>query len=132
MAAQGLSPTRAQKEAVQDACRRVVAGTTHAPWTPSGGGNPHREKRSRTGFGCRPRAPGERKSGLIDSTALCCLCKESTPTGIVLSLVVLVVPLLIVLTVLASLGWLVLAVLTSLGWVGQRLLRATARMVRHA
>jgi len=46
--------------------------------------------------------------------------------------VVLVVPLLIVLTVLASLGWLVLAVLTSLGWVGQRLLRATARMVRHA
>jgi hypothetical protein len=46
---------------------------------------------------------------------------------IALGLVVLLWPLLVVLTVLASLGWLVLAVLASLGWIVQRLLRATVR-----
>ena len=40
--------------------------------------------------------------------------------------------LLVVLTVLASLGWLVLAVLASLGWLGKRLLRATERVVQDA
>jgi hypothetical protein len=51
---------------------------------------------------------------------------------IVLGLVALLWPLLVVLTVLASLGWIALAVLASLGWVVQRLLRATVRVVRHA
>ena len=41
---------------------------------------------------------------------------------IILSLAVVLVPLLGVLTVLASLGWLGLAVLASVGWVGTRLL----------
>jgi hypothetical protein len=44
---------------------------------------------------------------------------------IVLGLMFLLGPLLVVLTVLASLGWLVLAALASLLWIWQRLLRAT-------
>jgi hypothetical protein len=51
---------------------------------------------------------------------------------IVLGLLLLLGPLLVVLTVLASVGWLVLAVLASLGWVGKRLVRATERVVRGA
>jgi hypothetical protein len=51
---------------------------------------------------------------------------------IILGLAVLLVPLLVVLTVLASLGWLVFAVLASVGWVGKYLLRLTGRMVRNA
>jgi hypothetical protein len=42
----------------------------------------------------------------------------------VLGLVDLMVPLLVVLTVVLSLGWLVLAGLACLLWVGQRLLQA--------
>jgi hypothetical protein len=52
--------------------------------------------------------------------------------AIVLGLVVLLTPLLVVVTVLASLAWLVLAVLASLAWVGKHLLRATERVVRDA
>ena len=48
----------------------------------------------------------------------------------ILGLVVLLTPLLVVLTVLASLGWIVLAVLAGLGWVGTRLRRVGIRMVR--
>jgi hypothetical protein len=44
---------------------------------------------------------------------------------IVLGMLILLAPLLVILTVLASLGWLVLAVLASLGWLGKRLLRVT-------
>ena len=51
---------------------------------------------------------------------------------IALGIVVLLCPLLVVLTVLASLGWLGLAVLAGLGWLGKRLLRATVRVVRNA
>jgi hypothetical protein len=51
---------------------------------------------------------------------------------IALGLVALLWPLLVVLTVLASLGWLGLAVLAGMGWVGKRLLRATLRVVRNA
>ena len=46
------------------------------------------------------------------------------------SLVLLVVPLLLLLMVLLSLGWYVLAVLASVGWISKRLLRATERRVR--
>ena len=49
---------------------------------------------------------------------------------IVLGIVVLLGPLLVVLTVLASLGWLVLAVLAGLAWVGTHLRRAGGRAVR--
>jgi len=49
-----------------------------------------------------------------------------------LGVLILLWLLLIVLTVLASLGWLVLAVLASLGWLGKHLLRATERVVRDA
>jgi len=49
---------------------------------------------------------------------------------IALGIVVLLWPLLVVLTVLASLGWLGLAVLAGLGWLGKRLLRAAVRVVR--
>jgi hypothetical protein len=50
---------------------------------------------------------------------------------IALGIVVLLWPLLAMLTVLATLGWLVLAVLAGLGWLGKRLLRATVRVVRN-
>jgi hypothetical protein len=49
-----------------------------------------------------------------------------------LGVLILLWPLLAVLTVLASLGWLVLAVLASLGWLGKRLLRATERVLQDA
>jgi hypothetical protein len=45
--------------------------------------------------------------------------------AMLLTLLVLAVPLLLVLTVLLSLGWVVLAVWASVGWVGTRLLRLT-------
>ena len=48
----------------------------------------------------------------------------------VLGLAVLLVPLLIVLTVLASLGWLLVATLASLGWVGKHLPQALGRVAR--
>ena len=50
----------------------------------------------------------------------------------ILALVVLMVPLLVVLTVVLSLGWLVLAGLAGLLWVGQCLLQAMTWLVRHA
>jgi hypothetical protein len=50
---------------------------------------------------------------------------EESRMEIVLGMLILLAPLLVILTVLASLGWLVLAVLASLGWLGKRLLRAT-------
>jgi hypothetical protein len=50
----------------------------------------------------------------------------------ILGLVVLLVPLLVVLTVVMSLGWLVLAGLTSVGWIAQRVVQIMARIVRHA
>jgi hypothetical protein len=52
--------------------------------------------------------------------------------AMILGIVVLLTPLLVVLTVLASLGWLMLAVLAGLGWVGKRLMRVTGRVVRDA
>jgi len=50
---------------------------------------------------------------------------------IILSLAVVLVPLLGVLTVLASLGWLGFAVLASVGWVGTRLLHLMRWAVRN-
>jgi hypothetical protein len=50
----------------------------------------------------------------------------------ILRIAVLAAPMLVVLTVLMSVGWIVLAGLASLGWVGKRLVRATERVVRHA
>jgi hypothetical protein len=47
-----------------------------------------------------------------------------------LGVVILVWPLLVVLVVLASLGWLVLAVLAGLLWVGEGLLRAAGWLRR--
>lgn len=49
-----------------------------------------------------------------------------------LGVLILLWLLLVLLTVLASLGWLMLAVLTSLGWLGKHLLQATERVVRDA
>ena len=49
---------------------------------------------------------------------------------IALGIVIVAWPLLVVLTVLASLGWIVLAVLAGLGWVGTRLRQAGVRAVR--
>jgi hypothetical protein len=57
------------------------------------------------------------------------LRKGETRMELVLGLVVLLVSLLVVLTVLASLGWLVLAVLAGLLWIGRCLLRAAVRVV---
>jgi hypothetical protein len=51
---------------------------------------------------------------------------------IILGLLVLLAPLLVVLTVLASLGWLALAVFAGVGWVGKQLLRLTRGVVRNA
>jgi hypothetical protein len=51
---------------------------------------------------------------------------------IIIGLALLLVPLLVVLTVLASLGWLLLAVGAGLGWVGKGFLRITERTVRDA
>jgi hypothetical protein len=51
---------------------------------------------------------------------------------IIIGLALLLVPLLVVLTVLASLGWLLLAVVAGLGWVGKGFLRITERTVRDA
>jgi type IV secretory pathway VirB3-like protein len=50
----------------------------------------------------------------------------------ILGIAVLAVPMLVMLTVLVSLGWIVLAVLASLSWVGKRLFCATERVVRNA
>jgi hypothetical protein len=51
---------------------------------------------------------------------------------IMFGLALVLAPLLVVLTVLGSLGWLALAVLAGVGWVGKRLLRRTERTVRNA
>ena len=50
---------------------------------------------------------------------------------IILSLAVVLVPLLVVLTVLATLGWLGLAGLARVGWLGTRLLHRMRWAVRH-
>jgi hypothetical protein len=57
---------------------------------------------------------------------------EESRMEIGLGVLILLWLLLVVLTVLASLGWLGLAVLASLGWLGKHLLRATERVVRNA
>ena len=57
--------------------------------------------------------------------------KGKTRMGIILSLVVVLVPLLVLVIVLASLGWLGPAVLASVGLIGQGLLRLTRWVVRH-
>lgn len=49
---------------------------------------------------------------------------------IALGVVIMVWPLLVVLTVLASLGWIVLALLAGLGWVGTCLRRVAVRAVQ--
>ena len=48
----------------------------------------------------------------------------------ILGFVVLMVPLLVGLTVVLSLGWVVLAVAACLGWLAQSLLQAMMRVVR--
>lgn len=58
--------------------------------------------------------------------------KGETCMDIILGLLVLLAPLLVVLTVLASLGWLALAVFAGVGWVGKQLLRLTRGVVRNA
>jgi hypothetical protein len=50
----------------------------------------------------------------------------------ILGFVVLMVPLLVGLTVVLSLGWVVLAVTACLGWLAHSLLRAMRRVVRAA
>jgi hypothetical protein len=51
---------------------------------------------------------------------------------ILLGLALLLIHLLVVLIVLASVGWLALAVLVSVGWVGQWLLRLMSRVAHNA
>jgi hypothetical protein len=51
---------------------------------------------------------------------------------IMFGLALVLAPLLVVLTVLGSLGWLAIAVFAGVGWVGKRLLRLTERTVRNA
>jgi hypothetical protein len=55
---------------------------------------------------------------------------EEMRMELALGVVILVWPLLVVLVVLASLGWLVLAVLAGLLWVGEGLLRAAGWLRR--
>jgi len=57
--------------------------------------------------------------------------KGETRIDSILRLAVVLVPLLVVLTVLASLGWLGLAVLASVGWGGTRLLHLMRWAVRN-
>jgi hypothetical protein len=58
--------------------------------------------------------------------------RGETCMEIMFGLALVLAPLLVVLTVLGSLGWLALAVLAGVGWVGKRLLRLTERTVRNA
>jgi len=55
---------------------------------------------------------------------------EEQMMEIALGVVIMVWPLLVVLTVLASLGWIVLALLAGLGWVGTCLRRVAVRAVQ--
>src|SRR5262245_61744594 len=59
------------------------------------------------------------------------LAHGETCRDILLRLAVVLVPLLVVLTVLATLGWLGLAVLARVGWLGTRLLHRMRWAVRH-
>jgi len=59
------------------------------------------------------------------------LAHGETCRDILLRLAVVLVPLLVVLTVLATLGWLGLAVLARVGWLGTRLLPRMRWAVRH-
>src|SRR5215471_16358713 len=59
------------------------------------------------------------------------LVHGETCRDILLRLAVVLVPLLVVLTVLATLGWLGLAGLARVGWLGTRLLHRMRWAVRH-